>query len=242
MCRCRSQRGFSLFELAFVLALTGLFVVASLVVARTFWEERRRAETRTYLAEAKAAVLAHAGDYGKLPGLDITASTDIFGDGHADPFALNAHGWLPFLDLKLRGRDAYASQLKYCARGELLQNRSSSCSELKDFFDGTEPVATWYPKVWREGMAVATPFNGMPVAVVILSPGRTLVAPNAFEKRLNDNGTPLDPADDILVGDDGAACGDEQNYLDTPRNEDMFDDMLVYITVTELYAALGCAK
>lgn len=106
---CRTQRGFSLWELAILLGLLGLGMAAGFVLLKAGDVYQRETERTALLAAADRAVVNYAAINGRLP------CPDSAGDGLENCAAGVHKGWLPVATL---GLDASApargvQQLRY---------------------------------------------------------------------------------------------------------------------------------
>lgn len=101
-----AQAGFSLVEMAIVLAIVALLLGGLLPAISSQIEQQRRNETRKYMDEVRDALLGYAIANKHLP------CPDTDGDGLANtPCA--AVGTLPYKDLSVTNKDASGSVLVY---------------------------------------------------------------------------------------------------------------------------------
>lgn len=106
----RTQTGFSLVEMAIVLAIVGLLLAGLLPTISSQIEQQRRNETRKYMDEVRDALLGYAVTNKRLP------CPDTNGDGTAEATCTTIAqqvGTLPYKDLGVVDKDAYGSVLVY---------------------------------------------------------------------------------------------------------------------------------
>lgn len=209
--------GFTLIELAVVLAFAGLLTSAGLILLPKLWHEKQRVDNQKYLLAAKEALLTYATNYNALPVPD-------------DPDLLAT------TPLKLKQRDPFDRRLRYIANPKLLLNttpgadKTLPCATLNGYY--TSGTTTGFPLLWQHGLPeVAT--ASLPVAAVLISRG----ADGELGLRWVDaNGDGLVDPVETIVGDnstDNLAI----NFVQAPASE-TFDDQLVYLTIPELINAL----
>ncbi|MBF2759219.1 MAG: type II secretion system protein [Ectothiorhodospiraceae bacterium AqS1] len=111
------QRGFSLIELAIVIAAMALMVGGLMVPLSTQLERYRMRETEIALAEAMEALLGYAAIHRRLP------CPDTSGDGQEDwpgseskpeqDYCPRVEGSLPWATLGVRGLDGWNRRIRY---------------------------------------------------------------------------------------------------------------------------------
>lgn len=108
----RSQRGFSLIELAVVLVIVGLLVGGGIAALNSATQQTRRIEAERQLLHIRDALYGYAMSQGRLPcpdsdyppdGLENISGTDCAQD----------QGALPWVDLGLGRRDPWGTALLY---------------------------------------------------------------------------------------------------------------------------------
>lgn len=207
--------GFTLIELAVVLAFAGLLTSAGLILLPKLWHEKQRVDNQKYLLAAKEALLTYAMGYNALPvpvgpDLDLLATTP----------------------LKLKQRDSFDRPLRYIANPNLLlaADKTLPCATLNGYY--TSGTATDFPLLWQHGLPeIAT--ASLPVAAVLISRG----ADGELGLRWVDaNGDGLVDPVETIIGDN--STNDlTVNFVQAPVSE-TFDDQLVYLTIPELINAL----
>jgi prepilin-type N-terminal cleavage/methylation domain-containing protein len=104
------QAGFSLVEMAIVLAIVGLLLSGLLPAISSQIEQQRRNETRKYMDEVRDALLGYAIANKHLP------CPDTNGDGTAEltcTTVASQIGTLPYKDFGVTDKDAFGSVLVY---------------------------------------------------------------------------------------------------------------------------------
>lgn len=106
----KRQTGFSLVEMASVLAIVALLLGGLLPAMSAQVEQQRRNETRKYMDEVRDALLGYAIANKRLP------CPDTNGDGAAEAACTTVAqqvGTLPYMDLGVADKDAYGNVLIY---------------------------------------------------------------------------------------------------------------------------------
>jgi prepilin-type N-terminal cleavage/methylation domain-containing protein len=206
-----TNRGFTLIEIAVVLALAGLVTTAGLILLPKLWHEKQRVETGKYLLAAKEALLTYAADHNALPAYE------------------NAQ-LLPTTTLKLKQRDSFDRPLRYIVNSKLLPgaDKTLPCKTLQEYVTAYLAWRTAadihdfpdFPHLWQHGLLEAG-VPGVPVAAVLVSRG----ANGELDKYIADDGV-------TLIGDNSTT-----NLVQAPASES-FDDLVAYLTIPELINAL----
>lgn len=115
--RHNPAHGFTLLEMAIVLAIVGLLLGGLLPVISGQMEQQRRNETRKYMDEVRDALLGYAISTAnkRLP------CPDTNGDGTAEATCTTVAqqvGTLPYKDLGVAEKDAYGNVLMYAVTRE----------------------------------------------------------------------------------------------------------------------------
>lgn len=109
------QTGFSLVEIAIVLAIVALLLGSLLPTISSQIEQQHRNETRKYMNEVRDTLLGYAIAHKYLP------CPDTNGDGMAEvacAAATQQFGTLPYNDLGVANKDAYGKELAYAVTKE----------------------------------------------------------------------------------------------------------------------------
>jgi prepilin-type N-terminal cleavage/methylation domain-containing protein len=105
-----TQTGFTLVEIAIVLAIVAFLLGGLLPTISSQMEQQRRTETRKYMEDVNNALLGYAISHKRLPCPD----TDVVPDGLENaPCAATQVGTLPYKDLGVVDKDAYSHALVY---------------------------------------------------------------------------------------------------------------------------------
>ena len=113
-------RGFTLVELAVVIAIVALLLGALLVPLATQIQGRNIKETRRSLAEIKEALTGFAMTQGRLPCPDTDPVPDGF-ENDVPPCGVwpqSTEGFLPYLDLGVPATDAWGRVFRYAVASE----------------------------------------------------------------------------------------------------------------------------
>ena len=105
----RRQRGFSLWELAVLLGILGIAIVAGFTLLRSHQAQQIENARKAQLAAADHALAGFIADNGRLPCPDTT------GDGNEDCTGAAQKGWLPVVTLGLNASapERGATRLSY---------------------------------------------------------------------------------------------------------------------------------
>ncbi len=101
-----TQRGFSLVEMAIVLAIVALLLAGLLPTLSAQVEQQRRTETRKLMDEIQQALFGYAIINGHLP-CPSSASNPNFGEADASCVSPSSEGFLPWKSLGVSETDAW---------------------------------------------------------------------------------------------------------------------------------------
>jgi prepilin-type N-terminal cleavage/methylation domain-containing protein len=158
------QRGFSLIEMAVVLAIVGLLLGGLLPSISGQIEQQRRNETRKYMTEVRDALLGYAIANKHLPcpatagdGIAATTCTTV----------ASQTGSLPYKDLGVVDKDAYGNILVYAVTKEFA-NSATPFTLITTGAANTMRICT-------TSLCTASLTNN--AVVVIVSPGANRATP-----------------------------------------------------------------
>jgi prepilin-type N-terminal cleavage/methylation domain-containing protein len=229
-----SARGFTLTELAVVLAVTGLLLTSTLYTFSAQIDGRSRAETQRRLEEARELVLGFALVNGRLPCPGI-ASGDEAGGGAA-PCASYYGGFLPARAIGFQptdaagfGLDAWGNRIRYAV----------SAAQW-----GANPFARYTKQHAANDPAAAWSMTQSPPDLVVCS-----ASPAAAGAVACDAGASVTNQNTVVAilfstGKNSAAGANEARNLDgnalfvSGAVDPGFDDQLVWIPVGLLYGRL----
>lgn len=260
--RLRRHAGFTLVELAIVIAIVGFLLGAFLAPLRAQLDASRVRETERMLDEIREALIGYAIIHGALPCPDIV-SDGIDGAAPAVCTATALEGILPFQALGVAGVDAWGRRFRYRITQEF-SNRSligqppgAGRLDLTDTGDitvltrGDDPGTGGTTEIKHQSAATALTRTA---PAVVLSTG-----PNGLGGIGAATGTPLAPpaggaADEIENADAdatfvsrihsrGAAVCDDSDETSVPATPSCeFDDIVVWISTPVLMARLVDAR
>lgn len=165
----RESSGFSLVEMAIVLAIVALLLGGLLPTISGQMEQQHRNETSKYLDEVRDALLGYAVANGRLP------CPDTNGDGTENApctsTATQQFGTLPYNNLGVGNKDAYGKELVYAVTKEF----ASSATPFTLSTAGTMRICTT--------SACTSPYLTSTAVAVILSRGANWAAPHQPMKR-----------------------------------------------------------
>ena len=115
-------RGFTLIELAVVIAIVALLLGALLVPLATQYQARRVKETRDTLEEIKQALIGYAMTQGRLPCPDTDRDGLENACGGAGNITDVLEGFIPWQDLAVPATDAWGRIFRYAVTREFTEN------------------------------------------------------------------------------------------------------------------------
>nr|VFK01577.1 MAG: prepilin-type N-terminal cleavage/methylation domain-containing protein [Candidatus Kentron sp. H] len=228
----RNIRGFTLIEMAMVVAIIALLLGGLLMPLGAQLENRRIRNTEQQLADIRDALMGFA-----ITGLDVRLPCpDIDGDGLEDPESseetaacLETEGELPWASLGLTGRDAWGRPFRYAPDDAYAdpEGISDSLDTESGFLirdDAGTPLTDW------TGASDTEPAPNGPAAIVF-SCGQDGV-PNGE----NDNDGAVNADADCT--NPGSSDG---LYTSNTRMEGLFDDHLIWLSRNTLVNRLVAA-
>ena len=260
--RLRRHDGFTLVELAIVIAIVGFLLGAFLAPLRTQVDAARVRETERTLGEIREALIGHAIMHGSLPCPDVAAD-GIDGAAPAACSGSTLDGILPFQALGTPRADAWGRLFRYRVTGEFShraltgQPPGTGRLDLTDSGDiavltrGDDPRTGGTTEIKHQSVETALTRSA---PAVVLSTG-----PNGFGGIGSASGLPLAPptggaADEVENVDadstfvsrihsrGAAACDDADESSVPPLPSCEFDDIVVWIPTPVLMARLVEAR
>ena len=260
--RLRRHAGFTLVELAIVIAIVGLLLGTFLAPLRMQVDAARIRETERMLGEIREALIGHALVHGSLPCPDLV-SDGIDGRAPAACTGAALDGILPFQALGTPHADAWGRLFRYRVTGEFShraltgQPPGAGRLDLTDSGDltvltrGDDPGTGGTIEIKHQSMTTALTRT---TPAVVLSTG-----PNGLGGIAAATGTPLAPpgggaADEIENADadstfvsrihsrGAATCDDADETSVPPLPSCEFDDIVVWIPTPVLMARLVEAR
>ncbi len=223
-----SQRGFTLLELAIVIAVIGLLLGGILLPLASQIELRRINDVHDQLEYVKDALIGYAIANGRLPCPD----TDRDADGIENaPCSGGVEGNLPYASLGIDRRDD--------AWGRVLRYRSDD--KFNDISGIPFPPDT--EKTSEDGMQVHDRHGDGLTNTSALETNN----PVAIIFSCGKNGIPDSENDPDLIADGNADCGGgisatpNNTYMQDVPTEGGFDDLLVWLSRSILIARITAA-
>ena len=260
--RLRRHAGFTLVELAIVIAIVGFLLGAFLAPLRAQLDAARVRETERMLDEIREALIGYAIIHGALPCPDVV-SDGIDGAAPAACTATALAGILPFQALGVANADAWGRRFRYRITQEF-SNRSligqppgpgrldlTDTGDITVLTRGDDPGTGGTTEIKHQSAATALTRTA---PAVVLSTG-----PNGLGGIGAATGAPLAPpaggaADEIENADAdatfvsrihsrGAAACDDSDEMSVPSPPSCeFDDIVAWISTPVLMARLVDAR
>lgn len=215
----RTQRGFSLIELAVVLVIIGLLVGGGIAAISATTEQTRRSEQKRLFNDVREALYGFAMANGRLPCPDTDADGEADGE-EDDPGGpcVQTEGRLPWATLGVGRRDAWGAPMLYRVDG-LFAGTASSGSAAFDLNDDPPDeltVSDGNDDIVKDAPAVVVSF-GPQGNQVWTSSG--FVCPSTAEG---------------FSTDEIENCNDDELFMDpgyrtADSPDERFDDMLMWI-------------
>lgn len=254
------QRGFTLVELAIVMAIAGLMISAVLSMTTTFMEQRDYLESKRRLDVASEALLGYAITNGRLPCPAIAGSQGLESPSTASSGTActgNFNGYLPAATIGFQptnsaglGIDAWGNPIRYAVASAVTAAVGSSCTGT-----GTPPPFTHKDTLKNNGITCVP--NDLDVICSVSAQGSAgnpsntcyasirVVAQNTavyvvFSTGKNGSSTSGNGADETANID-----GNSTFVLRTPSDSGAdygnYDDLMVVMPVGVLYGKLMSA-
>jgi prepilin-type N-terminal cleavage/methylation domain-containing protein len=264
----QKQRGFSLVEMAVVLAIVGLLVASAMYTLSAQMEQRAREDTQRRLEQAREALLGFAIANGRLPCPASGAATGVEADAPVgsgtctNPY----NGFLPAITLGYQpvdeqgfALDAWNNRIRYAvaqtitscvgsnttphftSKANLKQNGMSCQPGTNDLLICQSSVTAPAPAPGSCGPAGNALSNNSPsgtVVAVIFSPGKNYALATTAAAA-----TAAGKPDEAANLDNNAVfISHTPTPSDTPAaGGGEFDDMVIWIPVGTFYSRLATA-
>lgn len=213
------SRGFTLAELAIVLAIISLLAGGLMTTLGAQMDQRNTAETQQRLQEARDALLGFAATHSAGNGKPYLPCPDTDGDGvenRALAACTSQEGNLPYVDLGISGFDAWSNHFRYSVSA----NFSRSDTGFLLTTGGTL-------KVCEQSACTTTLATGLPA--VILSHGK-----NGYGAVNSGNLTNPAPAGTDEL-ENTTPNGVSVAHTPTPPGANEFDDLVIWLSPNILY-------
>lgn len=232
----RSQRGFSLIELAVVLVIIGLLVGGGIAALNSATQQTRRIEAERQLLHVRDALYGYAMSEGRLPCPDTTYPPD----GTEDCAGTADWGALPWVELGGLGRrDPWGSPLRYRVDRDSPDFADPAADQNNPAFDLTQSGSLTVRDAGGVGSNITT---NSPAVVVSYGPqGSQIWTASGFNcTAAGTNG---------FSEDENENCDDNNDFVSAePRPPDVpnpaaagggrFDDVIIWVPTPVLKARM----
>lgn len=142
MSKSYNFKGFTLLEVAIVLAIVGLLLAGGVNLLSGSADTSKYKQTQNELQEIKESLITYYIQYNRLPCPDAVAPFDGLADASCST-ASAARGWLPYVTLGFGGNgDAWGERIKYVVSPAFLVNATSSfCTNYSNSPNGRNSPA-----------------------------------------------------------------------------------------------------
>ena len=261
--RCRAQHGFTLVEMAVVLAIVGFLLVMGMYTLSAQYEQHAWEQSQRRLDDAQEALLGFAVANGRLPCPASATSNGVESDNPAGSgTCTNAYdGFLPAVTLGLQpvdssgfALDAWNNRIRYAVaqnitgctgssttphftnKTNLKQNGMSCQPGTSELIVCKSSVASPAPTAGNcQGGGTNSVTNQGVVVAIVFSPGKNYaLAPSAAAATAAGDSDEAENLDGDTVF---------INHAPTPQGATggEYDDMMVWIPVGVLYGRLAAA-
>ena len=260
--QCRPHAGFTLIELAIVIAIVGALIGAFLVPLRTQIDAAKIREAERMLHEIRVALVGHAIARGALPCPDVV-SDGIDGEAPSACTGAMLEGVLPYQTLGVNRSDPWGRLFRYRVAQEFtrraLAGQPPGAGRLDITDDGDISILTRGDDPGTAGIfevkhqSASTALSGSAPAVVLSNGPNGLGGINAMTGTLltSPGAGAIDEMENVdgdsvfvsrIHSRGGPNCDDADEASVPPPPSCEFDDLLVWISAPVLMARLVDAR
>lgn len=214
-----SFSGFSLVEMAVVLAIVALLLGGLLPTLSGQVEKQRRNETQKYMGEVRDALLGFSVANGRLPCPDTDATPDGSENSPCQTDPEDQFGTLPYKNLGVTSVDGYGGVLIYGVSKDFALNVAPP-----PFFTLT---STKVMDVCATAACVSADKLANDVVAVIVSRGANWANPSAYSTDESEN------TDSSISGD--------TNFVSHDLVQNGYDDLVVWLSPNTLFNRMVAA-